>query len=182
MSMRKFCPKCGRKTDELVDGFCDSCRPGEVRKPAGKPTAVIMCPHCGRVRIRRKWVSGGRAASALKKAVKVSRETCLECSKMRGGYFEATIQLRGKKAEAMQRWVLKKMEGLTGKSEGAFVTSTEKVKEGSDIKLGSKQLAVKLLKELSKLYRVETRRSYKLYGEKKGRRLYRTTLLARSVD
>jgi nonsense-mediated mRNA decay protein 3 len=45
----KFCPKCGKETEELFDSVCKDCfRQGiALLEPASLELSVSICPHCG---------------------------------------------------------------------------------------------------------------------------------------
>lgn len=46
----KFCPKCGKKTDELYDGLCKACSKEKIFDYKAKN--VHLCPICGRGSIK----------------------------------------------------------------------------------------------------------------------------------
>ncbi len=46
---RKFCPKCGKETDELFDAVCKDCFRQEITllEPASVAVSLNVCTHCG---------------------------------------------------------------------------------------------------------------------------------------
>jgi NMD protein affecting ribosome stability and mRNA decay len=92
---------------------------------------------------------------------------CKDCSQKHSSYFEAIIQLRGKKEE-----IAKYSKLLISKLD---ISKIEELKEGIDIYCKSREQAISTLNS----YRLGFLRTEKLAGEKNGKRLYRTTLLVR---
>ena len=104
--------------------------------------------------------------------IKSANETCEECIKMRGGYFEAMVQLRGdtylvsKMVEKIKRYVEKN---------GTFVSKVETVSKGYDIYIGDK----KVVNAFMSLYELKPTRSYDLYGLQRGKKVYRNIYAVR---
>jgi len=93
-------------------------------------------------------------------------------AKIRGGYYEGIIQVRGKKAK-LKWWAGKIATHL--KRHGISITKQEKLKEGIDLYISDKKKIPKLMHKLNlKFLRTKT-----LYGLKQGRRVYRDTFLIR---
>ncbi len=93
---------------------------------------------------------------------------CDTCARIRSGYFEAIVQIRGehekvgRMAEALRTYVEKN---------GSFVTKVETKEHGLDVYIGSKKAASAFLSSR----RLKFKASYELNGMKQGRRLYRNT-------
>ncbi len=108
-------------------------------------------------------------------------EICPDCSRLRGGYYEAIIQLRGQNQEKMQSYV-ENAFGKFDKSEpNAFISKTEKLSEGLDIYVGSRTAAIKVSSEIRKLYNVECTITHKIHGMRQGKEIRRTTVLLRGL-
>lgn len=92
---------------------------------------------------------------------------CQDCSRKTGGYFEATIQLRGEpgKVERALRRLEKKLD----------FSKVEELKEGIDLYSISKKKTAEALSELKFPFTT----SNKLFGLKEGQRVYRTTFCVR---
>lgn len=103
--------------------------------------------------------------------LRIKESLCNVCAQKSAGYYEAIIQLRGRYAhdKAFAERLISQLERLT------FIPKTEELKEGLDIYVGSKSAAATILSALN--FKLIT--SNKLYGVKKGRRVYRTTFLVR---
>ncbi len=104
-------------------------------------------------------------------------QICPECSRRRGGYYEAIMQLRGSKKEQMQDYIEKNIGNFAGEEENAFITKTEKLKEGTDVYVGSKEAGRRLAGQIRKLYNVRSSITKKIHGMKKGKEISRWTIL-----
>lgn len=96
--------------------------------------------------------------------VLIRNKKCGNCIKVSGGYYEAVLQARGERLER----IMNKM-GFFLPSEA--VVSISKLKEGYDVRIMDKKIAAKAATRLGEYFDIKT--SYKLVGEKKGKKLYR---------
>jgi len=104
--------------------------------------------------------------------IEIENVTCPECSKKRGSYYEAIIQLRGER-ERVQNLAFLIYNKLSKKT---FITKTAFLKEGIDIYVGSSKAVLEFLHNAGiKGYKL----SKKLHTAKQGKRLYRLTILIR---
>jgi NMD protein affecting ribosome stability and mRNA decay len=92
------------------------------------------------------------------------RMKCSNCVKMLGNYHEAVIQIRGDAKEM----IMKNVEKLIGKEDFANLAA---LKEGYDVRVIRKAAAAKAVQILQEKYKIK--KSFKLVGEKKGRKIYR---------
>ncbi len=110
---------------------------------------------------------------SVKKTIRLERKitTCPSCSRKSGGYFEAIIQLRGNpnRIPKMQEKLVSMLEKST------FISKIEKLPEGIDLYIGSREDSKKALALLG----LKPSSSNQLAGEKQGQRLYRTTYCIR---
>ena len=130
----KFCPLCGRETNKLFDGICESCLKKQKFIELPKKIKVSVCNNCGNVvgtkekfndkfiikLIKNNLYINGKLKSILilekneKIKVKVTgllkgylkkeeiietkivikKRLCDVCGKVKGGYYEAVIQIR----------------------------------------------------------------------------------------
>ncbi|MEM3245136.1 MAG: NMD3-related protein [Candidatus Micrarchaeaceae archaeon] len=102
--------------------------------------------------------------------VKVKTGLCNICRRVKAGYYEAIVQLRGGNAKAM----LDAIEGYI-EANGTFISKIEGVGDGYDIYIGDKKIASAFFSA----YKLKPERSYTLYGMKNGKKLYRNTYLLR---
>ncbi|VVB60490.1 NMD3 family protein [uncultured archaeon] len=109
----------------------------------------------------------------------ITPEICPDCSRLRGGYYEAIIQLRGEGQERLQAAVENEMKKYTKIEPNAFISKVERLKEGVDIYVGSRTAAIKISSELRKLYNVECTITHKIHGMRQGKEVRRTTVLLR---
>ncbi len=103
--------------------------------------------------------------------IKTKYALCNTCRKIKGGYYEAIVQLRGAKAEAL----LYALQGYV-KANGTFISKVEQEATGYNAYVGDKKITAAFFSA----YRLKPERSYTLYGMKNGKKLYRNTYLLRS--
>jgi nonsense-mediated mRNA decay protein 3 len=113
--------------------------------------------------------------------------TCDTCGLMRGGYYEAILQIRADDRELTddeRRTIIGTVTDITvaryKSDDRAFITSTTDDKYGIDFYIGSENLCKLLADEIEIQYLAERKENYKLVGEDRtGRRKYRITILVR---
>lgn len=89
---------------------------------------------------------------------------CDNCVKILGNYHEAVVQVRGEKKER----IMAKTRKLLKPTEYANIAT---LKEGYDIRVIDKSVAGRLAQALRENFAVK--QSFKLVGEKKGKKIYR---------
>lgn len=99
---------------------------------------------------------------------------CKNCSKKSSQYYEAILQIRPYSEE-----VLDFINSFIETRKDASITKTVNIKGGTDLYFISQKFTSALVSKLRKKFPAEIKRSSKLYGQKKGKLLYRTTLLFR---
>ncbi len=99
--------------------------------------------------------------------VKFRRMMCQRCYRQSSGYYEALVQLRGNErtVENVAASITKFIE-----ARGSFLSKTEKVRGGYDVYIGDKEAANQYFMLHNTL---RPTRSYKLFGVKKGKKLFR---------
>ncbi|HVL88060.1 MAG TPA: NMD3-related protein [Candidatus Thermoplasmatota archaeon] len=112
--------------------------------------------------------------------------TCLRCSRVFGGYYEAIVQLRGEgklrpdqvdRAGAIVSRVLDRMQAAGNRD--AFLVEAREEKGGVDYYLGTTASARIVTKALTEEMGARLSESASLVGRKDGREMYRVTFLAR---
>ncbi len=98
----------------------------------------------------------------------VQKKLCDTCQKIRGGYYEALIQVRGEKKDAL-------LKRLHHRIPSRYVVSVVSKKEGTDIKVSSKRIAQKAVNQLG----CSITKSYKLITRKEGKDVYRDSYAVR---
>ena len=96
--------------------------------------------------------------------------------KMRSGYYEAKLQLRGN----IPVNIIEFIENHIGKmrNKNAFFRP-ERVKSGIDIYVGSKSSANNLAEQMKRQLKAELKRSYKLHTRREGKNIYRDVISVR---
>jgi len=69
--MRKFCFVCGKKTEELIEGYCEECYSKETKLiEIPKKFEIIVCSKCDLMKFRNRWIEG-IPEDIIRKKVKV---------------------------------------------------------------------------------------------------------------
>ncbi len=70
--MRKFCPKCGKDTEELIGKVCKDCQGSATspKKSILSPSVKIYLCKCTKVRFKNKWNNYPTLKDAIRSAVK----------------------------------------------------------------------------------------------------------------
>ncbi len=116
-------------------------------------------------------------------AIKVRVELCADCSRRRGGYYEAVLQIRGEgplgkeeKAEVRDA-VIKGLASMGDRR--AFISDEAELKGGLDFYVGSAKAAKKMARGLKEEFGGRISESSKLVGMKDGKDLYRVSIAVR---
>lgn len=117
---------------------------------------VFKLTGCGRIKGYKK-VESKRFETRLK------RTLCAECAKKAGGYYEAVLQIRAGEKDEIMKAVEKYSDA---------VSSVKRVREGIDV-LFVKKSAAKKVSRILRTMGYEIKTSYKLVGEKRGKKIYR---------
>lgn len=112
--------------------------------------------------------------------VRMAHVECRECSRLKGGYFEGTLQLRNKDNEAFNT-VADLIEDHVYRRKNVAITKKDKVNNGIDFFLTDQKYMVALVKELHKKYGGETNITRKLHStdRQSSKQVYRVTALLR---
>ncbi len=123
-------------------------------------------------------VSKGTAKAKEKTSITIITMVCPDCSRLSGGYFEATMQLRGKinKIEEIKQYIEKRIDELKKATDLSFIGGIEKVNGGYDLKIGSAKVAKKVAREVKNKYDMDIKESFKQWGVKNGKDIYRATI------
>ncbi len=99
---------------------------------------------------------------------KIYHETCQRCYRISSGYYEAVVQLRGN-WERINNLITKLTRYIERRN--GFVAKVEGVEGGKDVYTSDKLMTTEFFHD----YDLKPKRSYRLYGMKKGKRVYRNT-------
>ena len=108
-------------------------------------------------------------------------EICPDCSRLRGGYYEGIIQLRGENQDGMLKHIEDNFSKYDKSEPNAFISKIERLSEGLDIYIGSRTAGIKVSSEIRKLYNVDCTITHKIHGMRQGKEIRRTTILLRGV-
>ncbi|HEQ79262.1 MAG TPA: hypothetical protein ENN76_03240, partial [Euryarchaeota archaeon] len=200
----KICPECGRQspTGGRIDDMDDVAR--ALESLLQSKTQIQGVYDSSFVEIERVELADGRAGKATVRAdvtrdgmtvshqshvtVYVGESACEECSLKRGGYFEATIQVRGTDrqmtedeisiAEALVTDLLNDMRDRGVNH--SFLTKTARHHGGVDFMVGGGGAGKNVVEELCRTFSTGVASTTStLFGEKDGRRVFRMTYLIR---
>ncbi len=108
---------------------------------------------------------------------------CDDCNRMRSGYFEAVLQVRGEDGldkEQRRRVTAVIEESLhSSRDKRSFVSNVEDLKVGIDFYMGSVKAARKISKALKEKFGAKVSESPTLMGRKNGKDLYRSSIAVR---
>lgn len=118
--------------------------------------------------------------------VKITRKTCEVCRKRKTGYYEALLQVRGRKdlSEDKKTEILRNLRDevtkIHDRNREEFVSKIEEKHGGINLYTSSSKLAKTLARILKKEYGAELDQSAELVGQTEdGEERYRVTIIAR---
>ncbi|HIH02149.1 TPA: hypothetical protein HA259_08845 [Thermoplasmata archaeon] len=122
----------------------------------------------------------------LDTTVRLRRGACKECSKQKGSYFEAILQIRGddrvlnsENEDEVRQHVLDRVDALRAGSREIFVSKVERVRGGLDFYFSTAPAARIVARELQDQRCADYKESTSLWGRREGREVYRVTFLVR---
>jgi len=209
----KFCFLCGKKNENLIDGYCEECYKKKFKLiKVPEEIAVTICSRCNKINEKNKWkeveieeilkgkikilgknvrikfeknddvkvhakgfLEGSKDAKEEVHEVKIKarKRLCPDCFKKSGKYYESTIQIRG----SLTNDDMDSVDDIVLERGGFY--RLEEVKGGYDFYVSSKSLARKIAEFFRKKYKVEIKKSFKLFTRKEGKDIYRDTILLR---
>ena len=117
--------------------------------------------------------------------LRIKPSVCDTCQRQDGRYFEGILQVRGdgrdlapSERRAVRTLVLSRVERGRDAS-GDFVSRLEEVHGGLDFYVSTNALGMRLAKEVADAFGGTISSSPKLYGQRRGKELYRVTSLVR---
>jgi nonsense-mediated mRNA decay protein 3 len=203
----KFCFVCGKKTEKLIEGYCEDCYNEKfnlVKIP--KEVRVIVCSKCKKIKSGIRW-ENIRVEDFLKRNIKpLGKDVKIE---VRGNriFVTGTLEKSKKSKEESHEINLKlvktlclmcsqKLGGyyetviqLRGNATNEILNFTDKkinetsfyrseaVKGGFDFYVGNKSVANDVAELLKKKYKFKISKSYKLFTKKDGQDIYRSKIL-----
>ena len=202
----KFCFVCGKKTEKLIEGYCEDCYNEKfnlVKIP--KDLRIVMCKKCKKIKQGISW-EDIKVEDFLKKKIKtLGRDVKIDIS---GDEIFVTGMLENSKKpkeeiheiniKHIKTLCLRCSQKLGGYYETVIqlrgnVTNSilnlldEKINEksfyrveavdgGFNLYVGDKNIANDVAELIKKRYKFKIRKSYKLFTKKEGRDVYRTMI------
>jgi len=205
----KFCFVCGKKTERLIDGYCEDCYSKSsslVEIP--KNLFITQCRRCGKIKQSGLWLAIGREdfiknnIKVLGKNVKIivdkdkiivkgtlshSKKPKEEIHEIKlltkkGLCLECTKELSGYYESIIQLRGEYYNEALVF-IEKQIKTKTffriEAIKQGINLYIGNKDIANQIVEDLKRRYKLEIKKSFKLHTKKEGKDVYKSIFLIR---
>lgn len=206
--MQKFCFVCGAQTQELIEGYCNDCFEKVPAARVPEKISLTSCSRCGSVKTGSRWIKL-ELCDILKKQIKIlgklknlktkehdkkieifleiesggkmkkevytinfhkNKGLCSKCAKKFSDYYESILQLR-----EFERKDLLKLKSLNQ-------FRCKEVKGGMDIYIESKSLAKAAAKKIQTIIPVEIKESFRVWGKKNGKNVYRKIISIRKID
>ncbi|MBD3262982.1 hypothetical protein GF374_01220 [Candidatus Woesearchaeota archaeon] len=132
----RFCAKCGKETNKLIDSFCAECYFKEKGIKIPKKVSVQVCQHCGAIKWQGIWTKTDLPAEhylthILMSKIKLPEQIELEDIKLlklgKKGEIELIISILGKKFKQKQKIDLEIRKGVC-KDCSRQLAKTHKVK------------------------------------------------------
>ncbi len=100
--------------------------------------------------------------------IKQQHETCQRCFRISSGYYQGIVQFRGDR-EKMDRLTAKLSRYLERRE--SYITKVEEATNGVDVYVSNKEVANNFFMD----HDLKPLRSFRLWGMKKGKKVYRNT-------
>jgi nonsense-mediated mRNA decay protein 3 len=215
----KFCPKCGKETEDFYEGLCKDCFLEKISFVKGLPDRIVInkCKYCNAFFLNEKDYDTlergiedflgklfkdeniknvsyrifdnkiharikSRTGSLEKTEEKIfnliiKSKICKYCSLRLSKHFEAILQIRGNKNKKILHEIEEYVNVLYKHDKLAFISDIKEMPSGFNIFIGSKSAARNIVNDLKRKYKIKIKVSKKLYGARKGKKLYRDTIL-----
>lgn len=140
------------------------------------------------VHVRASGVAEGVAFDTpLRTRSRVKNATCVRCSRIQGGYYEAIVQIRatkraitGGEMRAIKGLASRFIERIVGEGDrNAFVLRDEEIDRGLDVYMGTTNSGRMLAKQIAQEYGGKITEHHKTVGQKDGLDLVRMTFAVR---
>lgn len=112
-------------------------------------------------------IDGNKLSFTKKLNIKIEMGYCPKCYRMKAGYYEAVVQLRGRSAD-VENFVTKLLKFI--ESRNGFVSKIDDMPDGCDIYASDKGAVSAFFDSKDNL---KPKKSYELYGMRRGKKLYR---------
>lgn len=200
----KFCFVCGKKTEKLIEGYCEDCYNNSfnlIQTP--KDITILCCSKCKRIKQKSDWkdieienlvksnikvlgnnvkieIIGNKifASGILKDSKKVKEETHeINIKTVKVLCPECSRRLGGYYEAIMQ------LRGNIPEEVLNFIDKEIKeksfyridsIKGGFNLYIGDKNIANQIADKIKRIYNLEVKKSFKLYTKKEGKDVYKS--------
>jgi nonsense-mediated mRNA decay protein 3 len=199
----KFCFICGKKTEKLIEGYCEDCYNKSFNLiEVPKELHIFQCIKCSKFRQKNSWIDV-EIENLIKNSIKilgkdvkikinenkVSATGFLNTSKrVKEEVHEINIKISkilcpecSKRFGGYYESIIQ-LRGNTSEEILNFIDKEvreksfyklEPVKEGFNLYIGNKNIANQIVGKLRKRYKLKIKKSFKLYTKKEGKDVYK---------
>jgi len=203
----KFCFVCGKKTEKLIEGYCEDCYNKNFNLiEVPKELCIFQCSKCKKIRQKNAWVDT-EMEDLIKNSVKIlGNNVKIEVNKDKifsTGFLKTSKKAKEEIHEVNVK-IIKALCPVCSKRSGGYYESiiqlrgdiseeilnfidkeikektfyrAERVKGGLNLYIGNKNIANQIADKLKRAYKLEVKKSFKLHTKKEGRDIYKSTFL-----
>ncbi len=206
---RAFCFLCGKRTEKLKEGYCDSCYSKEHKSLiVPDKIEVTVCSKCNKVKIGNKW-SENEIKEAVKRKIKsVPKNALIETKQLSKKKLELVIKTSEEyktrvhlnrimcpicskissgyyesiiqlRGDDIDRFYKIVSREIKKSKNPKAFFNVKDTKNGLDFYIGGKSVANSVADYLKRRYKLKIKKSYKLVTRKDGRDVYRTIISVR---
>ena len=203
----KFCFICGKKTEKLINGYCEECYNKKFKLlEVPKELTVIKCSKCGKIKQKNAW-KDIEIEDIIKNNVKIlGKKVKIKINENKvfaKGYLtnsksikEESYEIKIKVIKKLCLNCLKKLSGyyeaviqlrgnlskevlnlIDKEIDGKSFYKVENLKEGLNLYIGNKNIANKIAENIKKKYGFKFKKSFKLFTRKEGKDVYKDFIL-----
>lgn len=173
---RKFCFVCGKRTQKLIDGYCECCLRKKPLAVLPKKISIFVCSRCGLIKIGSVWTTDFK--KAIEKNMKIFGEIKeMELTKenniitvMCGGHIQGIDKKEEHKIELEEKKVLCSL--CAKKSSGYYEAILQLRSEGDIAKNAENRVESLLSFAVEQLERQDRDAFYRIKRIKEGINLY----------
>jgi nonsense-mediated mRNA decay protein 3 len=200
----KFCFVCGKKTEKLIEGYCEDCYNKSfnlIQLP--DRLAVFCCSKCGKIREKNSWKDIEieklikNSVKALGKNVKIeitgnkifvtgnlktSKKAKEEVHELNIKIIKILCPECSRRCGGYYEAIIQ-LRGNISEEILNFIDKEikeksfykiEPVKEGFNLYIENKNIANQIADKLKRIYRLKVKKSFKLYTKKEGKDVYKS--------
>jgi nonsense-mediated mRNA decay protein 3 len=203
----KFCFVCGKKTEKLIEGYCEDCYNKNFNLiEVPKELCIFQCSKCKKIRQKNAW-KDVEIEDLIKDDVKIlGNNVKIEINKDKifaTGFLKTSKKAKEEIHEVNVK-IIKALCPVCSKRSGGYYESiiqlrgdipeeilnfidkevkektfykAEPVKGGFNLYIGNKNIANQIADKLKRIHKLKVKKSFKLHTKKEGVNIYKSTFL-----